>query len=80
MPQIWTPGGMVDTERQEVQVPAQWLQACADFAEDAADIGWGLHCSRCKQDISGRNASADKHWKLECACRTYIGNSSMVRS
>lgn len=70
---LWTPGGFTATEREEVCLPPEYMRMLAVFGETSGQIDLGLHCSRCKQNVSGKNATADKHWTMECACRTFIG-------
>lgn len=59
--------------RQEVKLPMEYMQMLAVFAETSNEVDLGLHCSRCKENLVGKNASADKRWIMECACRTFIG-------
>lgn len=73
MSQIWTPTGMVETERQQQTLPVEFMRMIVVFADCAGQISWGLHCSRCNQNISGHNAREDNRWHMECGCRTYTG-------
>lgn len=76
---IWTPDGLVDLAnakpRARVELrPAlmEWFRQFADFAE------WqsvGLHCSRCKADIVGKNNDADKSFAVACQCREWVGGN-----
>lgn len=59
--------------RQEVKVPAEYMQMVAALADTSSIIDLGLQCTRCKQYLTGLNAKADTMWKMECACRTFIG-------
>lgn len=72
---LWTPGGTISTERQTVNLPPEYMKMLAVFGETSSEINLGLHCSRCKQDVVGKNATADKGWIMECACRTFIGRN-----
>jgi hypothetical protein len=72
MSSIWTPA---TTERQTVNLPPEYMKMLAVLAETSAQIDLGLHCSRCNQDLSGKNATADKGWIMECACRTFVGRN-----
>lgn len=80
MTQIWTPGGMLSTERKEQHLPPEYLRMLAVLAETSGDIRIGLHCADCKQDIVGKNARADNKWIMECACRTFIGVNPLPRA
>ena len=75
MATIWTPAGFANTERPSIEMPAAWLRAVADFAEDAGDLEWGIHCARCKQNVAGTNGIGDARWNLECGCRRYVGQN-----
>lgn len=75
MAQLYTPHGVVNLDRQEYPLPTEYMKALADFADDSATLGLGIHCARCKQDIRGANSGADAMWKLECGCRTFVGRN-----
>jgi hypothetical protein len=77
--QFWTPGGMISTGREEVRVSPEYLRMVAVLAETSAEIELGLHCTRCAQDLVGKNARADTQWIMECACRTFIGANPLPR-
>lgn len=77
---IWTPGGSANTERQVVQLNAGVLSKMAILAEIAGDLRWGMHCADCGQDITGKNAREDTHWRMECGCRSYVGTNPLPRA
>lgn len=66
-------GGGILLGRQEVELPIEYMQMLAALAETSGVIDLGLHCSRCRQDVTGRNGHGDRRWVMECACRTFIG-------
>ena len=72
---IFTPAGVVDTERPVVEMHPSVAVKLAIFAEVAGELGWGLHCSRCKQDVVGHNAKEDTRWRTDCGCRTYMAKN-----
>jgi hypothetical protein len=37
----------------------------------------GLTCGRCDQKLHGANAREDNFWRMECACRTYLGRNPL---
>ena len=78
---LWTPGGgAIPVDREEVALPVEYLRMLMVLAETSADMDLGLHCSRCKENITGQNSMSDLVWRLECACRTFVGdNPSMTR-
>lgn len=77
---FWTPGGMITTEREEIRLPPEYCRMLAVLADTSGEIDLGLHCSRCNQDLVGKNARADTAWILECACRTFIGANPLPRA
>jgi hypothetical protein len=77
MTMLFTPGGMINTDRVEVRLPPEYLQMLAAFAETSGEIELGLHCAICKQDLVGKNARADRKWIMECACRTFVGGNPL---
>lgn len=70
---------LIPTGRREVKLPMEYMQMLAVLAETSGEIHVGLHCSLCKENIVGKNATSDKQWIMECACRTYIG-ANPIRS
>lgn len=75
---IWTPGGLVALDgatRDRVELKPtlmEWFRQFADFAE------WqkiGMHCSKCKADIIGKNSDADATFTVACQCREWIGGN-----
>lgn len=66
---------MLSTERELQILPPEFLRMLAVLGETAGDIEIGLHCSKCKQDLVGKNARADNQWTIECACRTFKGSN-----
>ena len=75
---IYTPdGGAINTERPEIHWPLEFMRMLAIFARNAGDIQLGLTCERCKESLQGRNATSDNFWRMECACRTYIGRNPL---
>lgn len=73
---IYTPdGGAINTERQEIHWPIEFMRMLAIFAANCHDTHLGIRCEKCQQMLQGQNARADNFWKMECACRTYIGRN-----
>lgn len=75
---IFTPdGGVVNTERQEMHWPLDFMRMLAIFARNCDDTHLGIRCEDCKQMLQGTNAREDNFWRLECACRTYLGRNPL---
>jgi len=72
---LYTPHGAVNLSRETVSVPPEYLKMLAVMADTSADIGIGLHCTKCKQDIRGANSGNDARWTVECGCRTFSGRN-----
>lgn len=78
MSTIFTPGGgVIETERPEIHWPAEFMRMLAIFAANCGDIQLGIRCERCQQPLDGRNARSDNFWRMECACRKYIGKNPL---
>lgn len=75
---IYTPSGVVNTERQEIHWPIEFMRMLAIFAANCEEIQLGVRCERCKEPLNGKNARADNFWHMECACRTYIGRNPLA--
>ena len=73
--QFWTP----PDAREEVRVPPEYLKMIAVLADTSAQMRLGLHCSKCGQDLIGKNAHGDRRWVMECACRTFIGGNPLPK-
>ena len=74
---LYTPHGAVNLAREEVAVPPEYLKMLAVLANTSADIGLGLHCAKCKQDVRGSNSERQGRWTMECGCRTFVGRNPM---
>jgi hypothetical protein len=75
---IYTPdGAAINTERQEMHWPIEFMRMLAIFARNAEDAGLGIRCERCKQMLQGANAREDNFWRMECHCRKYIGRNPL---
>lgn len=66
-------GGGILVGRQEQELPTEYMQMLNALAETSGVVDIGLHCSRCKEDLRGRNGHGDARWIMECACRTFVG-------
>lgn len=64
--------------REEVRLPPEYMQMLVAFAETSAVVDLGLHCSRCKENVVGRNGPGDRKFIMDCACRTFIGANPLV--
>lgn len=78
MSTLFTPDGRtIETERPEVHWPLEFMRMLCIFAQNCGDIQLGLTCERCKQALQGHNARSDNFWRMECACRTYLGKNPL---
>lgn len=73
-PVIFTPDGRVigskASERVELRAGVgEWLRQMADVAQA---LSLGLHCSKCKADVIGRNDDSDPVYVVTCGCREFI--------
>lgn len=72
---IWTPGGSLSLEREQINCPPDYMRQVALLADTSAQMEIGLQCFRCKQILRGANAWSDAKWVMECGCRTYVGKN-----
>ena len=72
MSEILIPG------RETVNLPPEYLRMIAVLAETSSEVDLGLHCSRCHENVVGRNGSGDRRWIMECGCRTFVGKNPIV--
>lgn len=72
---LFTPSGTVIRERTEVHWPPEFMRMLAIFAANHQDTGLGIICESCHEALTGANAREDNFWRMECACRTYIGRN-----
>lgn len=68
-------GGVYQTEREEEHVPMDYLRMLMVLADTGAQMGLGLHCANCKQDLVGDNDILSPTFRMECACRTFVGKN-----
>lgn len=78
---IWTPDGVVNlgatVERVELRKGImEWLR---QFSDVATALGLGMHCSKCKADIVGKNADSDRVFSVTCGCREFVGENRDYR-
>ena len=72
---LWTPDGVVTlgqktSERVELRAAVgEWLR---QFADVATAMELGLHCSRCKSDIVGKNSETARSYAVSCQCRDFV--------
>lgn len=75
---IYAPdGSAIETNRPEMHWPPEFMKMLAVFALACGEISLGVVCERCKQPLQGHNAREDNFWKMECACRKYVGRNPM---
>jgi hypothetical protein len=73
---IFTPdGGAFDTARTEEALPLWYMKMLHVFVMTNQEIDLGIYCDRCDTALQGTNAAEDTYWKMECACRTYVGRN-----
>lgn len=72
------PHGFTTVGREEQRLPPEYMQMLVAFAETSAVVDLGLHCSRCKENVVGRNGPGDRKFIMDCACRTFIGANPLV--
>jgi hypothetical protein len=70
-------GSAINTERQEIHWPLEFMRMLAIFAVNCEETQLGLTCGRCDQKLHGANAREDNFWRMECACRTYLGRNPL---
>jgi hypothetical protein len=76
---IYTPdGGAINTERPEVHWPMEFMRMLAIFAANCGEAQLGIRCERCKEPLQGHNAQSDNFWRMECACRKYLGRNPLT--
>ncbi len=63
--------------RIEVHWPPEFMRQLAIFVVTCTDTQLGVRCERCKEPLQGQNAREDNYWRMECACRTYLGRNPL---
>lgn len=61
------------------EVDPEYLRMILVLANTSTKMGLGLHCSRCGQDLVGKNAEHDRFFTMECRCRVFIGKNPLPR-
>ena len=62
-------------------VPRSWMELLSNFAATWGrpdGPSFGLHCSRCGQDIQARNSITDQVLSVSCQCREYASDGYTV--
>jgi len=76
---LFAPSGDLIRDRQMVTLPPEFAKMLAVLGETSAELDLGLHCSRCHENLVGKNAREDTQWIVECGCRTFKGGNPMRR-
>lgn len=73
---IWGSDGITKLsgkKAERVELRAGVMEWLRQFNDVARALGMGLHCSKCKADIIGKNADTDRVFAVSCGCREFIG-------
>lgn len=65
------------TGKQVQPVPTTWMELLSNFEASwgrADGPAFGLHCSRCGQDVEAHNGLTDEVLRVSCACREYASD------
>jgi hypothetical protein len=71
----------IPTERRTQAVPRSWMELLSNFAATWGrpdKAAWGLHCSRCKQDVIAQNDLRDTALSAKCGCQEYASDPFRV--
>lgn len=72
---IWTPEGVVmlgEKQAERVELRPGIMEWLRQFSDVAQALGLGMHCSKCKKDLVGKNSDSDKVFAVVCECREFI--------
>ena len=70
-------GMVIQPEVGVKTVPRSWMELLSNFAATWGRVdgaSFGLHCSRCGQDVQARNSLSDKVLSVSCKCREYASD------
>ncbi len=73
-PVIFSPDGQIIGSKASARVElrpgvGEWARQFADVAEA---LRWGLHCAKCKCDITGKNSDTDRVMTISCGCTEWV--------
>ena len=71
----------IPTERRMQAVPRSWMELLSNFAmtwgrPDKAS--WGIHCSKCNQDVIAQNSLTDTVLSVTCGCQEFASDPFVV--
>lgn len=71
MPELWTPGGVVHTEKDVHELERQEMAVLANLHDFTSKYTVVLLCPRCDSAIVGLNADSDREFHIGCKCREW---------
>ena len=71
----------IPTDRRTQSVPRSWMELLSNFSAtwgrpDTAS--WGLHCSKCNQDVIAKNGLTDSVLSVKCGCQEFASDPFVV--
>lgn len=74
-------GSQIPVLKQTHAVPRSWMELLSNFAATWGrpdKAAWGLHCSRCNQDVVAQNSLTDQVLKVGCGCQEFASDPFRV--
>lgn len=71
MPSLWTPQGMVQTEKDVLPLTRTELIALSHLHAIAQKFKWTLLCQKCGSVVTGQNTGHESAPAVSCKCREY---------
>ena len=62
-------------------VPRSWMEILSNFSATwgrADKASWGLHCSKCTQDVIAVNGLSDSLLSARCGCQEFASDPFRV--
>lgn len=75
MSKMGVPMSLLTPHATEIQaVPRSWMELLSNFSATWGTVtgpSFGIHCSRCGQDVQAGNGLTDEVLSVRCGCREY---------
>ena len=71
----------IPVEHRRQSVPRSWMELLSNFSATwgrADKAAWGLHCSKCHQDVIAANGLSDSILSARCACQEFASDPFVV--
>lgn len=71
----------IPAELRTQSVPRSWMEILSNFSATWGrpdKASWGLHCSKCQQDVVAANGLTNRVLSAKCGCQEFASDAFTV--